>query len=608
MRTIITTRRRVAALAMAVASTLAGTTIAVTAADVAGAASSGPPAPVLDHNRHGEDAIRALGDRLPQVAAANGWTPAELRSGLRTDPELWVGRTGQLLFVDESLARADAAASSAVAPVEAQYPLSGTFALHSRPGAPRVVFLDFDGYDATGSGWDHGGNPMVAAAYDADGDPTTFSDTERATIQDIWRRIAEDYAVFDIDVTTEDPGADAIGRSTSSDQHYGTRLVVTPTNTAGCNCGGVAYVGVFDLIGNSHDYYQPAWVYTFGVGTGSKTIAEAASHEIGHNLGLSHDGTSTSGYYTGQGDWAPIMGVGYYQPLTQWSRGEYADANNAQDDFAVMSAHGATLLADDHGDTPADATALTGPDLDVSGMISTAADHDAFSFSTTGGDVTLHATPATVSPDLDIELRVLDANGSTVAVADPPSSRLSSDREAGLDAELALALAAGTYTAVIDGVGSGDPADTGYSDYASVGRYRLVGTIPTDGSTPPPPPPSTPPAAPSDATATASGATVTVTWTDNSDDETGFEVVREFLHKNGSWRGATVIATTGPNSTSITDDPGSGTFRYSIRAVNDAGASTYTVTDAIAVSGSGGSGGGGGGSGGGGGHGKPKFR
>ncbi len=603
MRTI-TTRRRVAALAMAVTTTLAWSTIAVTTADVAGAATSDPPAPVLDHNRHGEDAIRALGDRLPQVAAANGRTPAELRAALRTDPELWVGRTGQLLFVDESLARADAAGASAVAPTEAQYPLSETFALHSRPGAPRVVFLDFDGYDATGSGWDHDGHPMVAAPYDADGDPTTFSDTERATIQDIWRRVAEDYAVFDIDVTTEDPGSDAIGRATSSDQNYGTRLVVTPTNTYGCSCGGVAYVGVFDAIGSNHDYYQPAWVYTFGVGTGSKTIAEAASHEIGHNLGLSHDGTSTSGYYAGQGDWAPIMGVGYYQPLTQWSRGEYADANNPEDDFAVMGSHGATLLADDHGDTPADATALTGPDLDVSGMISTAADRDAFSFSTTGGDVTLHATPATVSPDLDIELRVLDANGSTVAVADPPSSRLSSDLEAGLDAELTLTLAPGTYTAVVDGIGAGDPAGTGYSDYASVGRYRLVGSVPTDGSTPPPPP-ATPPAAPSDATATAAGTTVTVTWTDNSDDETGFEVVREFLHKNGSWRGATVIATTGADATSVTDDPGSGTFRYSIRAVNDAGASTYTVTDPVAVSGSGS---GGGGSGGGGGHGKPKLR
>ena len=602
----LTTRRgRGAALAAVAITTLAWSTMAVTGAESAGAARSAPPPQVLSQNRHGEDAIRALGDRLPDVAATNGKTPAELRSALRADDELWVGRTGRLLYIDQGLAAADAATASAVAPTEAQYPLSETFALHSRAGAPRVVFLDFDGYDASGSGWDDGTQPMAAAAYDADGDPSTFSDSERATIQDIWRRVAEDYAVFDIDVTTADPGAAAIGRSTSSDQLYGTRLVVTPTNTAGCSCGGVAYVGVFDAIGTAHDYYQPAWVYTFGVGTGAKTIAEAASHEIGHNLGLSHDGTSTTGYYSGQGDWAPIMGVGYYKPLTQWSRGEYAGANNPEDDFVVMGSHGAPLLADDHGDTPADATTLSGPDLDVSGVISTAADRDAFSFATTGGDVILHASPATVSPDLDIELRILDSAGSTVAVADPASNSLSSDQEVGLDAELSATLAPGTYTAVVDGVGSGDPAGTGYSDYASVGRYRLVGTVPTDGSTPPPPP-ATPPAAPSDATAVAAGTSVTVSWTDNSDDETSFEVVREFLHKNGTWRGATVIATTGSDVTSLVDDPGSGTFRYSIRAVNDAGASAFAVTGAVSVSGSGGTGGGG--SGGGGGHGKPKLR
>lgn len=31
---------------------------------------------------------------------------------------------------------------------------------------------------------------------------------------------------------------------------------------------------------------------------------------------------------SGANGWAPIMGVGYYQELTQWSKGEYAGANN----------------------------------------------------------------------------------------------------------------------------------------------------------------------------------------------------------------------------------------------------------------------------------------
>jgi serralysin len=47
-----------------------------------------------------------------------------------------------------------------------------------------------------------------------------------------------------------------------------------------------------------------------------KYTAEAISHEVGHTLGLSHDGriTPSEGYYAGHGSgdtgWAPIMGVG----------------------------------------------------------------------------------------------------------------------------------------------------------------------------------------------------------------------------------------------------------------------------------------------------------
>lgn len=43
----------------------------------------------------------------------------------------------------------------------------------------------------------------------------------------------------------------------------------------------------------------------------AKYIWEAVSHETGHALGLFHDGTiNGNAYYTGQGDWAPIMGAG----------------------------------------------------------------------------------------------------------------------------------------------------------------------------------------------------------------------------------------------------------------------------------------------------------
>src|SRR5690606_28955367 len=119
-----------------------------------------------------------------------------------------------------------------------------------------------------------------------------------------------------------------------TDTVYGTRVLITPSVGAqdalcGGQCGGVAYLGVFARVDGRA---QPAWVFPQSLQNQSKAIAEAASHEAGHNLGLEHDGTASSGYYTGHGVWAPIMGAGYNRPLTQWSRGSYAGANNAQDD------------------------------------------------------------------------------------------------------------------------------------------------------------------------------------------------------------------------------------------------------------------------------------
>ena len=42
--------------------------------------------------------------------------------------------------------------------------------------------------------------------------------------------------------------------------------------------------------------YHPAWVYYDKLAAGREdAVAEACSHEFGHNLGLSHDGTTAAG-------------------------------------------------------------------------------------------------------------------------------------------------------------------------------------------------------------------------------------------------------------------------------------------------------------------------
>lgn len=43
------------------------------------------------------------------------------------------------------------------------------------------------------------------AAFPQDTNPTSFSITECLAIASLWRQVAEDFAPFDVDVTTEEP-------------------------------------------------------------------------------------------------------------------------------------------------------------------------------------------------------------------------------------------------------------------------------------------------------------------------------------------------------------------------------------------------------------------
>lgn len=249
--------------------------------------------------------------------------------------------------------QADATGSEAAQP--AATAAADAFLLHSRPGAQSVVYLDFDGHVFSTTAWSN--STLHAKPFDLDGSASTFSDGERAAIAEIWHRVAEDFAAFDIDVTTEEPSTFGpyVGRVliTSRNQTNG-QLMPYPSS------GGVAYVGVWGEL-NYHSFYSPALVYYDNLASASNIIAETCSHEFGHNLGLTHDGTGSTTYYAGHGSgatsWAPIMGTSFSKNVTQWSRGEYAGANNDQDDLAII-ADQLGLVADDHGDVPSQSTPL----------------------------------------------------------------------------------------------------------------------------------------------------------------------------------------------------------------------------------------------------------
>jgi hypothetical protein len=363
-------------------------------------------------------------------------------------------------------------ADSAGFAAASSFPLAETFQLHSNPGASKVIYLDFDGHTTTGTVWNSdytSGNPIVTPAFSIEGD-SSFSSAELERIQQVWERVSEDFLPFDVDVTTEDPGIEALRNTGGLDSQWGIRVVIGPAAWHPNPVGGTAYVGSFVWASDT-----PCFVFE----TSEAGISVSAGHEVGHTLGLSHDGTTSAAYYEGHGagptGWAPIMGNGgFIRQLDQWSKGQYPGANNSEDDLAIITtASGFGYRADDHGGTIATASPLnsSGTTFAGDGIIERNTDVDYFVFTTPGGNIKFDIDPFHHNPNLDILATLFNSSGGTVAVSNPTNE---------LRAFFDLNLSAGTYYLSIDGTGKaaagGDP---GYSDYGSLGYYSIRG-IPYD--------------------------------------------------------------------------------------------------------------------------------
>ncbi len=325
--------------------------------------------------------------------------------------------------------------------------------LHSNAGANASIYLDFDGHFI--SQWGAYSN-VTTPVYDIDGDATTFSDTELSRITEIWKRVAEDFAPFDINVTTVDPGDFSNGKAL--------RVSIGGNGSWIGPYGGVAYVNSF-----TNAVPNVAFVFTKNLGNGNaKYTAEATSHEAGHAVGLQHQsdydgsGTLIREYSNGYGDFAPIMGVGYSAARTTWHNGTTTSANTYQDDMTVIAraANGFGYRTDDHADSYASATAadLSGTTISGSGIIEQMSDVDYFSFTTASGQITLTLTGAEIGTNLDSILELRSANGTLIATADPSNS---------YGATITETVAAGTYHLVVRSTGV----------YGSVGQFSFTGDI-----------------------------------------------------------------------------------------------------------------------------------
>lgn len=365
-------------------------------------------------------------------------------------------------------APARAAAASTTIPASVN-----VLALASRPGAERTVYLDFTGgVLPAGTVWSYA-DSIAYAPYTADSDPAVASsEIERTAIYQSWQTVVEDFAPFDVNVTTADPGIEALRHDNVADTRFGVHAVITPAgqpvhqSTCRQTCGGIAVLDVMDM-----STVQPVWVFPPAWQSGSG-VGRTASHEIGHALGLLHDGDSGAEYHTGSSLWGPIMGgVMSSAPLAHWSPGDYPGATaSQQDDLAVIGKwfpHLPDDFAGPEAPTPIVDTAA--------GVIGDRTDTDAFSFAA-AGKVTISVAGAPGATNLDAGLRLTAPDGTLLAYDENPPQRFW-DLDAlpgylpatwrGVLGDEPVAM-----VATVDGVGVSDP-EAGYSDYGSLGAYTL---------------------------------------------------------------------------------------------------------------------------------------
>jgi len=228
--------------------------------------------------------------------------------------------------------------------------LAEAFSFHSNPSATLKIFLDFDGQNVHDTPWNTQTtiDNFTNKPFSTDTDLGTFTDDELSIIQSVWEQVSEDFRPFNVDVTTEDPGFEALKRTGGGDTAYGIRVIIggstndwyTFSSPTGATADRLAFANSFSANVPASSNDTPAFVFSEDLAALAtpleKSVAEASSNIIGKAMGLQPDQTlvpnpgtppptlipqTYAGHGTGPTSWAPIMGDAFGKELSQWSDG-----------------------------------------------------------------------------------------------------------------------------------------------------------------------------------------------------------------------------------------------------------------------------------------------